>query len=116
MAYFSNGTQGDSFQAAYCDRCALQDGCAVWNVHLLHNYSQFPEHAKTPEEKGAATATRQILDALISDEGCRMFHEITADELAALRKRYAPQSAFHGNDKPAPWIVDWLAKKQPQTA
>lgn len=112
MAYFSNGCSGDSFQAAYCDRCALQDGCAVWSIHLQHNYSQHPEHTKTPEEKGAATATHQILDALIGDDGCRMFHQITDDELATLRKKYAPKSRFSGVDKPAPWIEEWLSKRQ----
>lgn len=40
MAYFSNGTEGDIYEAEYCDRCIHQDGCAVWELHMIHNSDQ----------------------------------------------------------------------------
>jgi len=113
MAYFSNGCEGDSFRAANCDRCVHDETCAVWLVHLLHNYDQFPEHAKTPEAKGAAEQTRNILGTLIPDgEDCTMFHELTDDEAEASRRKFQATPTTGGCDKPAPWIEEWLSKKQ----
>jgi hypothetical protein len=44
VGYFSNGSEGEAYEAFYCDRCVHQlgpdgnSGCAVWFAHLLHNY------------------------------------------------------------------------------
>ena len=43
MGYFANGSEGEAYEARYCDRCAHQKnadgtGCAVWALHLIHNY------------------------------------------------------------------------------
>lgn len=66
MGYFSNGTEGDGFFENHCANCIHEEpGCVVWAAHLLHNYDQFPEHAKTEFEGGAAQALREILDMLI---------------------------------------------------
>lgn len=45
MGYFSNGTEGEMYESAYCDRCVHQGpedgpGCAVWFAHLIHNYDE----------------------------------------------------------------------------
>lgn len=46
MGYFSNGTEGESYEAQYCSKCAHQNGpdgnsgCTVWMAHLLHNYDE----------------------------------------------------------------------------
>lgn len=42
MGYFSNGTEGMAYQAAYCERCYhdREQKCAVWLVHLLYNGDQ----------------------------------------------------------------------------
>lgn len=45
MGYFANGTEGEAYEARWCNRCVHQrgerdTGCAVWNAHLLTNYSQ----------------------------------------------------------------------------
>lgn len=43
MGYFSNGCEGMSYEARYCDRCVHQEranGCAVWDAHLLANYDE----------------------------------------------------------------------------
>jgi hypothetical protein len=46
MGYFSNGTEGDSYEAAFCFRCIHQNGkdgqsgCAIWLAHMLHNYEE----------------------------------------------------------------------------
>lgn len=86
MGYFSNGCEGDSFHAQVCAKCVhdLSGKCPVWNLHLAHNYDQFPEHAKTPEEKAKAEAWAEALEVLIPtegpDAGCRMFREASAED------------------------------------
>lgn len=43
MGYFSNGTEGISYQDEYCSRCVHDDpdkGCPVWFLHMLHNYKE----------------------------------------------------------------------------
>lgn len=46
MGYFSNGTEGEAYEARYCSRCIHQNGpdgdggCAVWLLHMLHNYDE----------------------------------------------------------------------------
>ena len=49
MAYFSNGTEGDMYEAEYCKRCwhfrdradGRGEGCPVMDVHIANNYDQF---------------------------------------------------------------------------
>jgi len=72
MGYFSNGSEGDSYAAAYCDRCVHQEkGCAVWDAHFLKNYEEC-------NNKGS------ILHMLIPRDGdgvngeCKMFIEKVA--------------------------------------
>jgi hypothetical protein len=40
MAYFSNGTEGRSYEEKYCERCIHNEGCTVWLAHLLRNYEE----------------------------------------------------------------------------
>ena len=46
MGYFSNGCEGEAYEAEYCDHCLHQhgqdgdSGCAVWLAHLLRNYDE----------------------------------------------------------------------------
>lgn len=50
MAYFSNGTEGYSWQEVNCDKCALwksrgdedpdNKGCPINDVQMLYNYDQ----------------------------------------------------------------------------
>ena len=56
MAYFSNGTEGSIYHNQYCSSCIhdVDEDCAVWMLHLLHNYEQVED--KQWEE---------VLDALI---------------------------------------------------
>lgn len=71
MGYFSNGAEGDMYEAKYCERCIhVQDyekGCPIFGLHYLYN-----------GEKDKTT----LLDMLIprSEEGfnlqCRMFIEV----------------------------------------
>lgn len=45
MAYFSNGSEGEFYKFHFCNNCKnFRDkkdgrgvGCAVWDLHLLHN-------------------------------------------------------------------------------
>jgi hypothetical protein len=40
MAYFSNGTEGMSYQEEYCDKCIFDKDqkCPIWFLHLRDNY------------------------------------------------------------------------------
>jgi len=42
MGYFSNGTEGDMYEAEYCDHCVHSQGreCPVLLAHLLWNYDE----------------------------------------------------------------------------
>jgi hypothetical protein len=43
MGYFSNGSEGCSYEAAYCDKCVHQhpkNGCPCWDAHMLWNYDE----------------------------------------------------------------------------
>ena len=68
MAYFSNGTEGMSYEEEYCSRCVHCDACPVWGLHFEHNYTKNEE-------------IKSILDYLIprrkdglGNEKCRLFH------------------------------------------
>jgi hypothetical protein len=79
----------------------------------MHNYDQFPEHAKTEEAREGAKVTRNFLSTLITDKGCTMFHEMTDAEAEKERAKFNPAHGVGvgGHDKPAPWIEDWAKKK-----
>lgn len=73
MGYFSNGTEGEIYEANWCSHCihSPEDvdhpGCAVWLLHLLHNYEE-------------CNKEDSFLHILIPREGigngqCRMFVE-----------------------------------------
>jgi hypothetical protein len=78
MAYFSNGSEGENYIAAWCSRCRhwtpnkdRVEGCPVFDLHLFHNYDK---------------AMRPVLNHLIppSDDGlsqgeCKMFIERPSD-------------------------------------
>jgi len=41
MGYFSNGAEGDDYEAQYCAQCQhYADGCAVLEAHMLYNYQE----------------------------------------------------------------------------
>ena len=40
MGYFSNGSEGEMYESQFCEHCAHQTNCAVWEAHLEHNYSE----------------------------------------------------------------------------
>jgi hypothetical protein len=44
MGYFSNGSEGEGYEAQYCVRCIHGSdpgkGCPVWFAHLHANYYQ----------------------------------------------------------------------------
>lgn len=74
MGYFSNGSEGMSYEAKWCDRCVHQKhddgGCVVWMLHVLHSYDDCnnPEsylHKLIPRTK----------DGLWNEE-CTMFHKV----------------------------------------
>ena len=73
MGYFANGTEGDLYQAQWCERCVHYDNndCPVWNLHLIWNTK-----ARFDQDKELA------LDYFIprTPDGlenlkCRMFHK-----------------------------------------
>lgn len=93
MAYFSNGTEAEMFEEAWCSRCVHSDTsgvrevgvdppCPVWMAHTLFAYDLCNSKSKG----------KQILDMLIPNERpvasdglpagsvneCAMFHPIDA--------------------------------------
>lgn len=98
MGYFSNGTEGEMFEARWCERCVHQDesedsiGCPVWWLHLMWNQEwegiiefinqaiRRREYEVRNENHNAARVKQEALDMFIPLEGiyngeCRMFHE-----------------------------------------
>ena len=72
MGYFSNGTEGEIYEAEYCEKCIHygdeEQGCPIWGAHLCYNYSD------------EDTDARNILDMLIPQKEigngqCEMFIE-----------------------------------------
>jgi hypothetical protein len=73
MGYFSNGTEGLSYELHFCSRCIHGDGesagdCPIWSAHLLKNY----------EECNNPASILHMLIPLSADhlhnEQCRLFH------------------------------------------
>ena len=110
MAYFSNGSEGEQFREENCDRCVhdLKQGCAIWLLHLTRNYEQLKE---TPDGK----AVKEMLNTLIPQDKdgfarkCSLFHSFTEAEE---KEHDTQQNRLAGIDKPAPWIEDFLKKKE----
>lgn len=76
MGYFSNGTEGDMYEAKYCNRCRHEDdekGCPVMLLHVIWNYEVC--NPKTDEHK----AMHDVLEMLIPrgkdgfNDQCSMF-------------------------------------------
>lgn len=73
MGYFSNGTEAECYEDAYCSRCVHQKiddgGCSVMLLHLLNNYDECNKpdsflHTLIP------TSTDGV-----GNKQCTMFHE-----------------------------------------
>lgn len=46
MAYFSNGSEGDTYEARLCQRCVhYEPGCTVLMLHAVYNYDQLKNKA-----------------------------------------------------------------------
>jgi hypothetical protein len=84
MGYFSNGSEGEHFEARWCDRCvnreatedAPYNNCPIWTAHLFYC------HDAVSEENAGRLLARNILGLLIAEEGppnfkqsCTMFRE-----------------------------------------
>lgn len=74
MGYFSNGSEGDAYEEQYCSRCVhdggpeyKDGGCAVWLLHLKHNYN---------ECNNKTSMLHQLIprDGEGHNEQCRMFY------------------------------------------
>lgn len=73
MGYFSNSSEGMSYEAFYCDNCVhfVDGACPIWDLHFLHNGEEQYKH---------------ILDALIprDDKGenlqCKLFIRKTPEQ------------------------------------
>ena len=74
MGYFSNGSEGDSYESAVCSNCAHQNGpdgksgCAVWLAHMLHNYDE------CNKEDSILHLLIPITKDGLRNEDCTMFH------------------------------------------
>jgi hypothetical protein len=100
MGYFSNGTEGEMFEDAWCSRCVHSDisgdreigvdpPCPVWMAHTLYAYDLCNEE----EHPGKVILDMLIPSSLViasdglgafsTEAGCKMFHPIDAG--AAIR-------------------------------
>jgi len=95
MGYFSNGAEGMSYEARYCDHCHHQNGpdgesgCDVWLAHNLHNYTECNN-----KESILHLLIPRTEDGL-GNEQCRMFMEktITPQSMTAADVEYLLQRA-----------------------
>lgn len=83
MGYFSNGSEGESYEARWCSRCIHEEGCAVMMSHLVYNYDQIIDGNRD-------NPLGEVLSLLIPDEGsscgeCSMF-VLDEDSLSAEEK------------------------------
>ena len=77
MGYFSNGTEGERYQAQYCSRCVHDDpdkGCEIWGAHVVY----LSDSKNQPSVGG-------VLNMLIPMEGttnlqCKLFYPAPATE------------------------------------
>lgn len=68
MGYFSNGSEGESYQVSYCFNCknrrvrkdGLGIGCPIWDLHITYSYDLCNSKSKG----------KKILDFLIPNEAC----------------------------------------------
>ena len=72
MGYFANGTEGEMYEASYCDRCLHSENndCPIMALHLDWNYEQNKDANK-----------KRILDMFIPREGiyngaCTLFSPV----------------------------------------
>jgi hypothetical protein len=72
MAYFSNGSEGMSYQEYWCDRCVHGGDCPVWDAHMLHNYRD----CNDPESILHMLIPRS--ESGMANDRCRMFIESSA--------------------------------------
>ena len=85
MAYFSNGTEGECYEAEYCSGCVNfrtqgdegGDGCAILDLHLQWNYDQITAATDSLIVLAAATKHEALEHFIPTDKGdnkqCRMF-------------------------------------------
>lgn len=89
MAYFSNGTEGMAYEAAYCERCVhygnAENGCSVWMLHFIFNSDQVAAANRIydgePIGDDASAVAHMMLSELIPEvDGypgqCKMFWPI----------------------------------------
>ena len=87
MGYFSNGSEGATYEENVCARCAHgqnpEDGCAVWLAHLMYNYDQ----SKNPELKDVLSLLIPESNVPGYNDFCTMFHPISPT-YADLKEQY----------------------------
>ena len=87
MGYFSNGTEGDDYEARYCCKCLNYDdemGCPILNLHLLWNYDAVGPSVDPNERDAKAYALNHFIPRKgIENLQCRMFKPSDRDRLKA---------------------------------
>lgn len=101
MGYFSNGTEGILYEEDYCDRCLHQEGCPVWDAHLLYSYRDCNDetsilHMLIPKLGISNGQCLMFVDkGLLSNLAIQKFNSDTAEA------RRAIESALRGHSAPA---------------
>jgi len=106
MAYFSNGTEGEMWEARNCAKCALygnhtEDSCPILFVHQMFNYDQLD-----PEK----TDIRNILNVLIPTrmdgfaDQCSLFTEKEKADRAEIKR--LEEEIFRYNEELSDALTD----------
>lgn len=69
MAYFSNGSEGEEYEARYCSKCVHCGECPILVLHSLWNYDALDSETKHTALNVFIPRSKDGL----SNEQCRMF-------------------------------------------
>ena len=75
MGYFSNGEEGDRYEATHCQRCAHGGYVGMCPVLQLHLAWQDDAYGKNGDKSKRWALEQFIPRADIHNERCKMFHE-----------------------------------------
>lgn len=82
MGYFSNGTEGEMFEARYCANCIHRPTtpealpCPVWHLHMLWNYDAVGAYGDKTKRTALETFITRGEDG--RNQQCRMFVPIAS--------------------------------------
>lgn len=103
MAYFSNGTEGYTYEDKYCIHCVNYKGeddmCAVWDVHQTFNYDQCKDTSR-------GRVIKEMLEILIPSQDEHNEDSIKGDGMTNWdinNQEMLASGAYHRVARPGEW-------------